>query len=73
MTTARVVLRHAESYTFNKRKWLKNVPQIVTEENEISEYEQNGYFHVKRLSGQDSPSAQPMPRKILKRPTPDAE
>ncbi|MGE3682412.1 MAG: hypothetical protein AB7G93_11860 [Bdellovibrionales bacterium] len=58
MTSARVVLRGCESYTFNKKTWIKDVPQIVKGEDLIKQFEANGYFLVKRL-----PSAQPDPRR----------
>ena len=48
--TARVVLRGSESYTVNKKTWIKDVPQIVKGEESIKQFESNGYFLVKRLS-----------------------
>ncbi len=56
MTSARVVLRGCESYTFNKKTWIKDVPQIVKGEELIKQFEANGYFLVKRL--QPAPSNQ---------------
>jgi len=56
MTSARVVLRGCESYTFNKKTWIKDVPQIVKGEELVKQFEANGYFLVKRL--QPSPSNQ---------------
>lgn len=50
MTTARVVLRGSESYTVNKKTWLKDVPQIVKGEEVIKQFEANGYFLVKRIN-----------------------
>jgi hypothetical protein len=50
MTTARVVLRGSESYTMNKKTWLKDVPQIVKGEEAIKQFEANGYFLVKRIN-----------------------
>ena len=58
MTSARVILRGCESYTFNKKTWLKDVPQVVKGEDLIKQFEANGYFLVKRL-----PSSQPDPRR----------
>ncbi len=59
MTSARVVLRGCESYTFNKKTWLKDVAQVVKGEDTIKQFEANGYFLVKRLQ-----STQPEQRKV---------
>lgn len=72
---ARVVLRGCESYTFNKKTWIKDVPQIVKGEESIKQFEANGYFIVKRLqSSQSEPkkaeAPEGNPKKFVKRTLP---
>ena len=71
---ARVVLRGCESYTFNKKTWLKDVPQIVKGEDTIKQFEANGYFLVKRLPSPQSEqrkAPEANPKKFVKRTLPE--
>ena len=74
MINARVVLRGCESYTFNKKTWLKDVPQIVKGEDTIKQFEANGYFLVKRLPSPQSEqrkAPEANPQKFVKRTLPE--
>ena len=78
MTSARVVLRGCESYTVNKKTWIKDVPQIVKGDELIKQFEANGYFLVKRLASPqgevkraESPDAGA--KKFLKRTLPSKQ
>lgn len=73
MTTARVVLRGAETYKVHGRTWIKGVPGVVKGDDQVKAFEQNGYFHVKRL---ESKKAAPQPgqaKKLVKRPAPETK
>ena len=74
MMNARVVLRGCESYTFNKKTWLKDVPQIVKGEDTIKQFEANGYFLVKRLQSpqpEQRKAPESNPKKFVKRTLPE--
>lgn len=49
MTTARVVLKGARTYSLGGRRWIQDVPQIVHGEDEVKSFKENGYFHVTML------------------------
>lgn len=78
MSTARVVLRGAQTYKLGGLSWLKDNPKTIKGEDKIRAFEQNGYFHVKRLASKSpSPtisSAKEAPsRKFVKRTLPAEE
>jgi len=45
---AKVVLRGAKTYTFGGRRWIKDVPGVVSGD-AVALYKQNGYFRVSDL------------------------
>lgn len=51
---ARVILRGCKTYQFGGKRWIKDVPGIVKGEENIKEYQNNGYFTVKVLEGKKS-------------------
>ena len=63
MVKAKVVLRGAKTYTLRGKRWIKDVPQIVTDEGMLSELKSNGYFHVAILS-QSSKTAKKVEEKV---------
>ncbi len=72
MSTARVVLRGSETYKVQGRTWLKDVPGVVKGEDQVKSYEQNGYFHVKRLQSKKQPVSASSQKKLVKRGAPVA-
>lgn len=73
MMTARVVLRGAETYKVHGRTWIKGVPGVVKGEDQIKAFEQNGYFHVKRLESKKQTPNLAQQKKLVKRPAPEAK
>ncbi len=55
MLKAKVVLRGARTYTFGGKRWIKDVPCIVTDD-DIKQYRENGYFYVAMLQSSGSGS-----------------
>lgn len=54
---ARVVLTGARTYTLGGRRWIKDVPGLVVDD-EVKLYQQNGYFRVHVLqSKSEKPEA----------------
>ena len=49
--SARVILKQAKTYTLNKRRFIQDVPVTLSnvDEEQVKEFEANGYFHVTRL------------------------
>jgi len=73
MTTARIVLRGAETYKVHGRTWIKGVPGVVKGEDQVKAFEQNGYFHVKRLESKKSAPQPGQSKKLVKRPAPETK
>ena len=46
MAKARVVLKKSKTYNFRKKRWIKDVPQIITGEDEVKAFQENGFFHT---------------------------
>lgn len=50
MVIARVILKEARSYRQGGRRFIKDVPQTIKGE-EVTQYQNNGYFSVTILKG----------------------
>ena len=61
MTTARVILKQAQTYSLGGRRFIKDVPQIVTGD-EVDQFKNNGYFHVTMLKTAEKKAAEKLAR-----------
>ncbi len=52
---ARVVLKGAKTYTLGGKRWIKDVPNFVTDEKQVKEYQANGFFSVTVLKQAPKP------------------
>ena len=63
MLKAKVVLRGARTYTLGSKRWIKDVPCIVTDDN-IKQYKENGYFYVAMLQSSGSQKMEKSRKKL---------
>ena len=59
---ARVTLKKCRTYVTDGIRWIKDVPRVITGENEIKKYQLNGHFYVDVLRKASKPEAKPTPK-----------
>ena len=49
MVQAKVILKGAKTYTLNGRRFIQDVPVIISDEKKVKEFQANGHFSVTLL------------------------